>query len=72
MAVVISGRTACAELLRLLARQIESGDLLHPPSIMPAPHLGPYVVRVGGFDYDLAAAIPSVADDPATDGDTEK
>lgn len=65
--IVISGRTACAQLLRLLADQIEAGDVLHPPSIMPAPHLGPYVVRVGGFDYDLAGGLPGIEDDPADD-----
>lgn len=70
MTVVVEGRAAFAALLRLLATQIEGGTIVHPFSIQPAPHLGPFVVRVGGVDYDLAEDLPGLLvgedDTPAT------
>lgn len=67
--LVVDGREALAALLRLIADHIETGAVNHPPSIMPAPHLGPMVVRVGGIDYDLAAALPGCIPE-GDDGDT--
>ncbi len=61
--VTVRGRSGCARLLRLLADQIDQGELIHPPSMQPAPHLGPFVVRIGGIDYDLAAGLPGVIDE---------
>ena len=73
MTVVVQGRSAFAKLLRLLADQVEAGDLPWPLSIAPAPHLGPYAVRVFGLDYDLAVGLPGVSAelDPNADIDTK-
>ena len=65
--VVVQGRAAFARLLRFLADQVESGELLGPPSVSPAPHLGEFAVRVGGFDYDLDVGLPGITPDPADD-----
>ncbi len=65
--VVVEGRKALAKLLRLIADQVEEGSIDHPFSIQPAPHLGPFVVRVGGIDYDMAAELPGVIPDDEDD-----
>lgn len=68
--IAVSGRKAFAALLRTIADQIEEGSIIHPPSIQSAPHLGPFVVRVVGVDYDLALRTPGVTPDPADDEET--
>lgn len=68
--VVLRGKAACARLLRLLADHIEWGDLAAPPTVVPAPHLGEWAVRIA-VDYDLAEELPGVVPDPADDEETE-
>lgn len=67
--VAVHGRQAFADLLRLLAAQVESGALTHPFSIHPAPHLGPFAVRLAGVDYDLVGVLPGVISEHAADGE---
>lgn len=64
--VAIEGRAAFAAMLRLLADQVDAGSISHPFSIQPAPHLGSFVVRVGGIDYDLGS-LPGIIPDPGAD-----
>lgn len=53
--MTVSGRKAIADLLRMLAEHVESGVMISPPAIYPAPHLGPMAVRIGGVDYNLGS-----------------
>lgn len=70
MSVIVQGRTAFAEMLRLLAAQVDDGSIDHPFSIQPAPHLGPFVVRIGGIDYDLSGGLPGVLPDTSDTDET--
>lgn len=50
----VTGREAVANLLIQIAADLRRGLILEPPSISPAPHLGPDAVRVQ-VTYNLAA-----------------
>jgi hypothetical protein len=65
--IVITGRQALAELLRLIAKHVEGGATMAPPAIYPAPHYGDHAVTVGGAVYDLADGPPAISHDPADD-----